>query len=361
MTLILSNAEIESVFTIEECFGVLEAAFIDLGKGTAANMPRQDLLVPGPLDNSYHGLKTAAGSVPRFGVTAARLTSDIVTWPIVEGRQRRVKLPLAMGDRFVGLVFLFSIRTGELLAIFPDGLVQAIRVGVTNALSAKYMARPESSVLALYGSGWQARSGLRAMCAALSIEEVRVYSPTARNRECFVAEMRPQVKASLHAVATPGEAAEGADVVVLATNALEPFFPAEWIENGMHITTVRSSEMTMDALLRADLLAVSSREQARLITLPGEETKIPEFTKGDYSDRRFEPAAADLSARPELAEIMAGRAPGRRRPADVTCMLNYVGLGLQFAAAGARIYELAREKGLGRELPAAWFCQTEHS
>lgn len=361
MTLILSNAEIESVFTIEECFNVLEPAFIDLGKGTAANMPRQDLLVPGPLEESYHGLKTAAGSVPRFGVTAARLTSDIVTWPIVDGRQRRVKVPLAMGDRFVGLVFLFSISTGELLAILPDGFVQALRVGVTNALSAKYMARPESSVVGIYGSGWQARSGLLAMCAALSIEQVRVYSPTRQNRDRFVAEMRPKVRAELHAVATAKEAACGADVVILATNALEPFFPAEWIEDGMHLTTVRSSELTNAALLRADVVAVSSREQARLITLAGEETKIPEFTKGDYARREFESAEADWSSKPELSEIMAGTAAGRRRPTDVTCMLNYVGLGLQFAAAGARIYELAKERRVGRELPTEWFCQREHS
>lgn len=68
-----------------------------------------------------------------------------------------------MGNKYVGLVFLFSTTTGELLAIFPDGFVQAIRVGVTNALSAKYMARPESSVLVVYGSGWQARPGLWAI------------------------------------------------------------------------------------------------------------------------------------------------------------------------------------------------------
>ena len=183
MTLILSNEEIESCFSLEECFQVMEPAFIDLGNGAAANLPRQDLLVPRPSGNSYHGLKLAGGSIPRLGVTAARLTSDILSWPEVDGKKRRVKTPLAMGNKYVGLVFLFSTDTGELLAIFPDGLVQAIRVGVTNALSAKYMARPESSVLGLYGSGWQARSGLLAMCSAMSIREVQIYSPTKDNRQ----------------------------------------------------------------------------------------------------------------------------------------------------------------------------------
>ena len=58
---------------------------------------------------------------------------------------------------------------------------------------------------------------------------------------------------------------------------------------------------------------------------------------------------------------MAGKAASRKRPSEVTCMLNYVGLGLQFAAAGARIYELAKERGLGRELPTEWFSQDLHS
>ena len=228
MTLILTNEEIESCFTLEECFRVMEPAFIDLGNGAAANLPRQDLLVPGPLEGSYHGLKSAGGSIPRFGVTAARLTSDIVTWPEVDGERRRVKVPLAMGNKYVGLVFLFSTATGELLAIFPDGLVQAIRVGVTNALSAKYMARPESSVLALYGSGWQARSGLLAMCSAMPIRYVRVYSPTEEHRRAFVADISSQVDAEcVRRWTFPRRPLRGADIVLLATNALAPFFPAD--------------------------------------------------------------------------------------------------------------------------------------
>ncbi len=360
MTLVLSNEEIESVFTIEECFRALEPAFLDLGAGKALNMPRQDLLVPGPLEGSYHGLKVTSGSFPREGMAAVRLTSDIITWPAVRGEQRRVKVPLAMGSKFVGLVLLFSTTTGELLAIFPDGFVQALRVGVTNALSAKYMARPESSVLALYGSGWQARSALPAMCSVLPIKEARVYSPTKANRESFAREMNQKIEAKVFAVSTPEKAARDADVIVLATNSLEPFFPGDWILPGMHVTTVRSSEMTLGALLRCDLIAVSSREQARLITLPGEERKIPEFGKGDYNPQELKETKADWRNKPELSEIMAGKAKGRKRDTDVTCMLNFIGLGLQFAAAGARIYELAKDKGLGREIPTEWFSQDVH-
>ncbi|MEX0803213.1 MAG: ornithine cyclodeaminase family protein [Candidatus Binatia bacterium] len=361
MTLILSNEEIESLFTLDECFDVLDPALRDLGRGAAVNMPRQDLLVPGPLDGSYHGLKTSCASLPRSGVTTMRLTSDILTWPVVGGRQRRVKVPLAMGGKYVGLVLVFSTETGELLAILPDGFIQAIRVGVTNALSAKYLARPDSAVLAVYGSGWQARPALLAMCKVLPIGEVRVYSPTKMNREKFVGEMRELTDAKLMAVSSPEETAKDADVIALATNALDPFFPASWMSAGMHITTVRPSEMMLDALLRCDLIAVSTREAAQLFTLPGQESDIPEFGKGDYGRAELEKTAADWRDKPELGEIIAGKVKGRQNQSDVTCMLNHLGLGLQFTASAARVYELAKAKGVGRELPAEWFSQDEHS
>jgi ornithine cyclodeaminase/alanine dehydrogenase-like protein (mu-crystallin family) len=359
MTLILSNEEIESVFTIEECFSVLEPAFLDLGSGKAVNMPRQDLLVPGPLEGSYHGLKVSSGSLPRAGVAAVRLTSDIVTWPTVGGEQRRVKVPTARG-KFVGLVLLFSTETGEPLAIFPDGFIQALRVGVTNALSAKHMARADSSILALYGSGWQAGPGLLAMAAVLPIREVRVFSPTRENREKFVGQMKAKVTAEIYPVSQPEEAAKDADVVVLATNALKPFFPAAWMRDGMHLTTVRSTEMTLDALLRCDVIAVSSRQQATLLTLDAEREKIPELGSGDYSRDELKDTKADWRDKPELGEIIAGKARGRIKESDVTCMLNFIGLGLQFAAAGARVYELAKEKGLGREIPTEWLSEDVH-
>jgi alanine dehydrogenase len=361
MTLILNNDEIERVFTLDECFDVLEPALRDLGNGIAVNMPRQDLLVPGPLDDSYHGLKTSCASSPRLGVTTMRLTSDILTWPIVGGRQRRVKVPLVMGGKYVGLVFVFSTTTGELLAILADGFIQAIRVGVTNALSAKYMARPDSSVLAVYGSGWQARPAVLAMCKVLPVREVRIYSPTQSNRENFAGEMQRIISADIVAVSSPEEAAKHADVVALTTNALDPFFPASWLRAGMHITTVRPSEMMLEALLRCDVIAVSTREAAQLFTLPGQESAVPEFGKGDYGRTDLEKTAADWRDKPELSEIIAGKVKARDKESDVTCMLNHLGLGLQFSAAAARVYELAREKGLGRELPTEWFSQDEHS
>src|SRR5918999_1548053 len=76
-----------------------------------------------------------------------------------------------------------------------------------------------------------------------------------------------------------------------------------------------------------------------------------------YGPAELEKTAADWRDKAELSEIIAGKVKGRDKELDVTCMLNHLGLGLQFSAAAARVYELAKEKGLGRELPTEWFSQ----
>ncbi|HYA28359.1 MAG TPA: hypothetical protein VEI95_06035, partial [Acidobacteriota bacterium] len=195
----------------------------------------------------------------------------------------------------------------------------------------------------------------------LPLKEVRVFSPTQGNRESFVREMGERIAAKLVAVSEPQEAARGADIVSLATNALDPFFPTAWISDGMHITTVRPSEMMFDALIRCDLIAVSTREAAKLFTLPGHGSKIPDFGKGDYGRAELANTAVDWRDKPELSEIMAGKTASRKNASQVTCMLHHLGLGLPFSAAAARIFDLAKARGLGRELPCEWFCQDEHS
>ena len=88
------------------------------------------------------------GVIPKLGVGAIRINSDILTFPQVGNQMRRVKVPAAPGKRYVGLVLLFSTHTGEPLAIMPDGVMQRARVGATNAIAAKYLSREDATVLA---------------------------------------------------------------------------------------------------------------------------------------------------------------------------------------------------------------------
>src|SRR5207253_8550499 len=138
---------------------------------------------------ALYSLKSMDGICPKLGVGAVRINSDIITWPEFGGNARRVKLPSAPNQRYVGLVLLFSSETGEPLAIMPDGVMQRIRVGAANGLGIKYLARQSASSVGILGSGWQAGAQLMAVCAVRDIKTIRCFSPDRDRREAFAREM----------------------------------------------------------------------------------------------------------------------------------------------------------------------------
>ena len=172
MTLILSNNDVNKVLNMPDCLAILEDAYRGLHAGTAITRRRSDCITPTEREDAVYGFKTMDGVIPSQGVSAVRLNSDIVTWPTVEGTMRRVKVPAAPNDRWVGLVLLFSTSNGEPLAIMPDGVVQRTRVGATNGLGIKYMARENADTIGILGSGWQAGTQLMAACSVRDIKSI---------------------------------------------------------------------------------------------------------------------------------------------------------------------------------------------
>lgn len=359
MTLVLNNDEVTRLLGMQDCLEALERAYVAAANGDALSAPRRDILVPGPRPETFHGFKTMSGSVPHDKVAALRLNSDIVSWPVRDGTMRREKIPLADG-RWVGLILLFSTETGEPLLFMPDGVVQRTRVGATNGLGIKYMAREDARVVGLLGSGWQAGTQVEAVCAVRSVREVRVYSPNAEHRRAFAEEESERIGVNIVPVDRPEDAVKGADVVMAATNSLAPVMQAEWIEPGMHLTTIRNSEFDAPTIQRCDRLAVNARLPGLLTIKPGTEEQVPEFRHGDYRMPDLDAAGVSYEQLPELHELVAGRVAGRESAEEVTGFLNFVGLGIQFAAAAALVYRRAREQGVGRELPTEWFTQTVH-
>jgi len=155
MTVILNNDEITKLLPMAQCLAQLDEAYRELGEGRAISRTRSDIY--GPLhDNGRYVFKTMDGMVSKFEVAAVRLNSDVIQWGAGPGGIRKDKQRTAPGEKFVGLILLFSTRNGEPLAIMPDGVIQRLRVACANALGAKYMAPAHASIYALIGSGWQA-------------------------------------------------------------------------------------------------------------------------------------------------------------------------------------------------------------
>jgi alanine dehydrogenase len=355
MTLILSNDDVEKLLTMRDCMEALELAYADLANGAGVSRLRSDSFTPTTLGDALYSLKSMDGTCPRLGVGAVRINSDIVTWPEMGGKTRRVKVPSAPGARYVGLVLLFSCENGEPLAIMPDGVMQRMRVGAANGLAVKYLARKDARSIGILGSGWQAGTQLMAACEVRAIETIRCYSPTKANREKFSAEMSAALGVKVVPVESPEAAVKGADIVMCATNTIDPVFFARWIEPGMHLSSIKRPELDSGVLDRCDVVLIHSHDgKPNHVLAKG--VKVPE----SKTDRGWAVASVDFANVPTLAEVIAGGRAGRTAPDQVTCFINNIGLGYQFAAAGSVVYRKAREQQAGRDFPTDWFTQDVH-
>lgn len=356
MTLILSNSDVEQLLTMPECMAALEEAYVELAEGRGVNRTRSDSLAPSGRPDALYGLKSMDGIAPKFGVGAVRINSDIITWPRRGNTMRREKVPAAPGGRYVGLVLLFSTDTGEPLAILPDGVMQRLRVGAANGLGAKYLARTDAKTVGLLGSGWQAGAQLMAICAVRELATIRCFSPNAENRARFASDIAPRIGREVVPVAHPEEAVSGADIALCATNSIDPIFFERWIEPGMHVSSIKRPEIETAAVRRVDVVVVHTHD-ATPIHATTRDLVVPEKAKGKGWAAADE---IDFNRLPTLPDLVAGRGPRRTSDDQVTCFINNLGIGYQFAAAGAVVYRKAKEQGVGRELPTEWFTEDVH-
>ena len=351
--LVLTNDEVARLLGIEDCMAALEPMYRDYANGEALLSPRVDNIAPATHPGGYYGFKHMGGTWPARGIQALRINSDVVTHPLVAGKPRRVKQPLAPGrdgkGRWVGLVLLFSTETGALLAMFPDGVMQRLRVGAASGLALKHLSREDVSTLALIGTGWQAGAQLMAALAVRNFREVRVYSPRAESRDAFAAQYK-----NVRTVESTEDCVKGADVILAATSSMVRVIDPQWLRPGMHIGCIKTQEIDGEVLRRCQRVFVHTRQQAKQLSnvMPGTPNVRKENDEGWWKD----PA----HSYPDLGELLAGKAPGRREESEITCFANNVGTGLQFAAAGAAVLAKARQMKIGTELPDDWFSEDVH-
>jgi ornithine cyclodeaminase/alanine dehydrogenase-like protein (mu-crystallin family) len=356
MTLILSNDDVARVLTMPDCLSVLEQAYRDLHAGDAVTRRRSDCLTPTVREDATYGFKTMDGVIPSQGVAAVRLNSDIVTWPTVDGNQRRVKIPAAPNTRWTGLILVFSTSTGEPLAIMPDGVVQRFRVGATNGLGAKYMAREDAAVVGILGSGWQAGTQLMAICAVRDIKEIRCFSPNAKHRVQFAQEMTDALDAEIVPVGSAAAAIGGADIAMCASNSIEAIFFDKWLAPGMHVSAIKIPEIDGAALHKADRVGLHLGQIApETVIANGAFPSDHAAGRGWSAHQNF-----DFAACPKLPEMIVGDVKGRQGSDEITCFINDLGLGLQFAAVGGLVWQKALDGGIGNDVPTDWFTEDVH-
>ncbi len=268
-----------------------------------------------------------------FGVMPAALTSPaaagvkIVT---VVPRNHERGLPSHLAT-----IMLMDAETGALDAILDGRFITEARTAAVSAVSARHLARADSRIVAIIGSGVQARSHAAALAHVLPSCEFRIWSPTPANRADAAREIADATGRPAAASASAREAADGADVVVLVTASTEPVVESAWIRDDAHVIGVgacRPTEREMPAALLARArLVVDSRDAA-----------VKEA--GDILLARQDGVEAPISA--ELGEICAGRAPGRAA-ADGVTIFKSLGLAVEDVVSARLVFDRARAAGAG--------------
>jgi ornithine cyclodeaminase/alanine dehydrogenase-like protein (mu-crystallin family) len=357
--LLINNEEVERLFDMKSCLEALEAGYDDLLKGDAVYRPRLDVWVPCERPDGYYRWGTMEGASRKIGVFAIRMKSDIVHWPDGETEEKYCMQP----GTYCGLVMVFSVRNGEPLAIINDGVLQHMRVGACAGLGARYLSRPDAAVVGIFGSGGMARSYLLAFNEVRRLTKVKVYSPTRAHRDAYAREMSARLRIPVEAVDAPESVVRGSDIVAACTDSTRTVFDEpEWLEEGAHITCVRACEIGPRVVARCNVSIKLGRNTVEtmdegMVRLhgnvgyiagqPEERARIPNPTVDNYRGGFFK----------YFMELKAGKVPGRTSAEQITFFINAGTQGLQFAACAGKIYQLAKEKGAGREIPTDWLLQ----
>ena len=235
-------------------------------------------------------------------------------------------------------VHLYEIASGALLAIMDAQYLTTLRTGATSAVATRRLARPGAAVVALLGSGMEARAQLEAMHADGKVQSVRVFSPTPANRERLAVDFRARFGMQIEAVASAEQAVADADLILAAVKSTEPVLSGRWLRDGCHVNSVGTARRD-----QREIDAETFARSARVIV----DTKEGVF--GEAGDAFVAREQIRMDEVHELAKLVIGEVPGRRNDTDIT-LFKSVGTGLQDIAVAALIYRRAVERSVGTDL-----------
>jgi alanine dehydrogenase len=360
--LLINNADVAKVLDMKLCMSSLDGIFQEMARGEAVGMGRIDVYVPsGEQKAPYYRWAVMTGGSKKDGYVCARMLSDMVAWPREYGRIRENKYAKQPGT-FCGLLFLFSAKDGTPVAMINDGILQHTRVGGGAGLGVKYLSRPDSKTVGMIGSGGMARTYLDAFLQSRKITKVKVFSPNAENVRKYAKEMSELHGIEVEPAASAREAVKGVDIVSCCTSTNEPVFLNDWLEPGMHVTNLTSSEVEPSLPRKVDVAMRAGEATPRLEKMPPEANYFRAgflgYVAGTPEERATVPRLElppDIIDMPRLVDLIGGKAKGRTDDSQTSFFLNVGAIGAQFEGVAAAVYEKVREKGLGTEIPTDWF------
>ncbi|MFB6174002.1 MAG: ornithine cyclodeaminase family protein [Halobacteriales archaeon] len=238
---------------------------------------------------------------------------------------------------------IFDADTGEPLAVVDGAHMNPYKTGAAGAVGIDALAREDATTLGIVGTGTQARGQLRAAATVRELERVSVYSPTREHREAFVAEFNDRLDAAVAAVASGAAAVEDADIVVTATTAAEPVFDGALLPDGAHVTAVGQ--------YHPDRRELDATTIERATYVPDLRARIHQDA-GSFMHAVAAGIVDEDHVHAELGDVVAGTAPGRESPEEVT-VFDSGGTAIETVAGAYLLYQKAIEHGRGEPVPFA--------
>ncbi len=317
--LVLTQREVESLLDLDALRDAIARAMADLSAGRASLPPRNAATVPEQ--------EALLAAMPAYLPSAGALTTKLVTvFP------RNTDRPTHQA-----VIAAFDPADGTPIALMDGAAITASRTAAGSALATDLLARKEARVLAIIGTGVQARSHLRAVPRVRSFREIVVAGRDRAKAEALAREF------GARAAATFKDAIERADVVCGCTHPHEPVIRGEWLRPGTHVNSVgfdvQGREVDVEAIRRS-LVVVEHRASALAAPPAGSSDLLAALREGALTSERVHA---------ELGELVAGTKPGRTSPDQIT-LYKSVGVAVEDAAAAALVLAAARARGVGTEV-----------
>ena len=308
--ILLSQQEVQELLDLDALVDALADAHRELSEGKASMPPRIAAFA------ERNGL---LGAMPAYLPSAGLVCKLVSLFP--ENRDRHTHQ---------ALIAVFDQTNGTPVALMDGTYITATRTAAGSALATRLLAREDARVLAILGTGVQARSHAQALTRVRDFDEVRIAGRHPAKVQALAGEL------GAHAADSYEAALHGADVVAATTHAVEPIVRRAWLSPGVHVNSVgvnpRGREVDAAAVAEARL-AVESRASS-FAPPPAGAPELVGVPSGDAV---------------ELGELVAGTRPGRATPDEIT-LYKSVGVAVQDAAAAALVLASAQKRGKGREI-----------
>jgi ornithine cyclodeaminase/alanine dehydrogenase-like protein (mu-crystallin family) len=347
--LLLLPADLRGIVTMADANEAVRLAFLDWGRYPELNATRQRMHAPSGVRVSVH-----PGVTPSWSAGGVLIHCEWVNPNAQEQNYDKVAPPATIiynsDDGELDAVLVGSVSCREL----PDVRSSvAVRTAATSTLGTFAMARADSEVLGILGSGDQARNHLVSYLAAHPFKQVLVYSRNPENRQRFAEEMTESTGVPVYAVEDGDAVVTASDVILAATNSNVPVLNGSLLRPGQHVTSIVGSNV---GLVKAGKVTTQRREvddetlrRAARIGVVSKRQAIHD-QQGDVY-KQVEEGTLTWDNVVELTDLVAGL-PGRQSDDEITLFKNNGGMGIADVAVGAAAFAAARKAGIGTAIDA---------